>query len=102
MYYGVAIMQGDNMLNRPLYILITWPESQAIMAEPWFKECQLAQEPDASYFVPIKYEGTLQQLLMAQDREEHKLTTTNDARQWLIDNGILGDEEITGVFHGDQ
>lgn len=63
------------MLNRPLYLLIKWPESQAIMEEPWFKECQLASEPDSSYFVPIKYEGQVQQLIMEQER--HQLDVEN-------------------------
>lgn len=81
------------MLNRPHYFLLTWPESQVVMEQPWFNECQLAQEPDASYFVPVKHEDEVQLLLMEQDRM---------ARIALVEQGIIGDEEITGVFHGDQ
>ena len=41
------------------YILITWPESQNLMEQEWFKECILMNDPDhldnlgyQAYFVP--------------------------------------------------
>ena len=43
------------------YVLVTWPESQNLMEEPWFREeCYLCQSNgeqehfDSAYFVPIK------------------------------------------------
>lgn len=76
------------------YVKIEWPEAQELMSYPWFDECILDIRPEASpqtYLVPI-------------NRYNEYLRDTSSLKEikWLVDNGVLGDEEITGVFHGDQ
>lgn len=80
-------------MDEQRYVRIEWPESQQLMEYAWFDECVLdiTDPKPSTYLVPI-------------NRYNQYLRATSSIKeiQWLVDNGILGDEEITGVCHGDQ